>query len=235
MLFRDRRDAGRRLAERLGYLRGADCVVLGLARGGVPVAFEVAKALGAPLDVIVVRKLGVPHLPELAMGAIGEDGVRVVNTDVMHEAYVTDTELADVEAAERVVLQRRVLRYRRGRHRTPVTGRTAVVVDDGIATGATASVACRVAHGQGATRVVLATPVASARAAAELARVADEVVCLATPELFYAIGEFYDDFSPTSDEQVIAVLAKADGLRPQLRQQSRADAESQVRRRRAVP
>ena len=135
MVFADRSDAGRRLAARLRHLRGQHVVVLGLPRGGVPVAFEVARALGAPLDVIVVRKLGVPFQPELAMGAIGEDGVRVLNQEVIQRSGISAGELAAVEARERAELARRAHRYRRGRARLPLAGCTAVVVDDGVATG----------------------------------------------------------------------------------------------------
>ena len=158
--FRDRAAAGRRLAERLGYLADEDVVVLGLPRGGVPVAFEVAAALQAPLDVIVVRKLGVPYQPELAMGAIGEDGVLVLNDEVVAIAGVAEAELAALERSERAGLERLAMRFRDGRARAPLAGRTAVVVDDGIATGSTARAACQVARAHGAARVVLAVPVA---------------------------------------------------------------------------
>jgi len=170
MPFRDRAEAGRRLGQALQDLRGEDVVVLGLPRGGVPVAFEVAGALDAPLDVIVVRKLGVPFQPELAMGAIGEDGVRIVNGDVVRVARVTEGEFAVVEERERAELTRQARRFRRHRPREPLTGRTAVVVDDGIATGSTARAACHVAHAHGASRVVLAIPVAPPGSVAELRR-----------------------------------------------------------------
>ncbi len=209
MPFMNRTDAGRRLAAQLEYLRREDPVVAGLPRGGVPVAFEVAQALGAPLDVILVRKLGVPFQPELAMGAIGEDGVRVVNADVARMARVTDPQIDVVEARERVELERRARRFRRGRPRVPLEGRTVIVVDDGIATGSTARAACRVAREHGAARVVLAVPVAPPDWTARLGREADELVCLATPEPFYAVGQFYADFSPTSDDEVVACLERA--------------------------
>jgi putative phosphoribosyl transferase len=160
MYFVDRLDAGRRLAARLAYLRDADVVVLGLPRGGVPVAAEVAEALGAPLDVIVVRKLGVPFQPELGMGAIGEGGVRAINESAQWATRTTADELAAVEQRERVELERRAGRYRSGRARVELSGRTAVVVDDGVATGSTARVACLIASAQGAARVLLAVPVA---------------------------------------------------------------------------
>jgi putative phosphoribosyl transferase len=209
MRFANRAEAGRRLAERVVHLRGADPVVLGLPRGGVVVAFEIAQALAAPLDVIVVRKLGVPFRPELAMGAVGEGGVRVLNPDVLRAAGITDGELARVEQAARAELSRRVERLRRGRARVPLTGRTAVIVDDGIATGATARAGCQVARAQGAARVVLAVPVAPARAVAEFNGIADEVVCLELPVWLASIGQWYADFTQIPDERVTALLELA--------------------------
>ena len=170
-LFDDRVDAGRQLAERLESLRGQDIVVLGLPRGGVPVAFEVAKALRAPLDVLVVRKLGVPFQPELAFGAIGEGGARVINESVVREADLSEEEMAAVEAEQRVELARRSERFRRGRDPIPLAGRIAVIVDDGVATGATAKAACQVARAQGASRVVLAVPIGATRYRREFFRV----------------------------------------------------------------
>ena len=208
-MFKNRIDAGRALAERLGHLRGADLVVVGLPRGGVPVAAEVARALDAPLDVIVVRKLGVPFQPELAMGAIGEDGIRVVNDDVVRVAGVGDDEVKIVESRERAELTRRASRFRAGRARIGLGDRVVVVVDDGIATGSTARAACEVARGEGASRVVLAVPVAPPDWTRRLAGVADEFVCVETPEPFYAVGQFYRDFSQTTDEEVIACLEQA--------------------------
>jgi putative phosphoribosyl transferase len=209
MGFRDRFDAGRRLAERLGHLRDEDLVVVGIPRGGVPVASEVAQALAAPLDVIVVRKLGVPFQPELAMGAIGEDGIRVLNPEVLRMADVDEDELAVVERRERAELERRARRLRADRPRVPLGGRTVVVVDDGIATGSTVRAACEVARAYGAARVVLAVPVAPQSSILELTDIADEVVCLETPELFFAVGQWYEDFSQTSDEEVVSLLSQA--------------------------
>ncbi len=209
MVFADRVDAGQRLAARLGHLRGEPVVVLGLPRGGVPVALEVARALGAPLDVIVVRKLGVPFQPELGMGAIGEDGVRVINREVVREAMVSEEEIAGVEARERAELERRVQRLRGGRPRQPLAGRIALIVDDGIATGSTARAACQVARAQGAARVVLAVPVAPPGWQARLRAAADELICVATPAGFFAIGQYYADFSQTTDEEVAACLQRA--------------------------
>jgi putative phosphoribosyl transferase len=167
-IFEDRVEAGRRLGQRLGYLRGQDIVILGLPRGGVPVAFEVATALDAPLDVIVVRKLGVPFQPELAMGAIGEGGARVLDKHIISHVRVTEAELAAVEERERALLESRVARFRKGRTRTDLAGRTAVIVDDGIATGSTARVACRIARQLGAAKVILAVPVAPADSLGDL-------------------------------------------------------------------
>ena len=209
MPFIDRFDAGRRLGERFSYLGHEDVVVLGLPRGGVPVAFEVARALDAPLDVIVVRKLGVPFQPELGMGAIGEDGVRIINRDVVRLAQVSAHELAAVEARERIELERRARRFRGDRPRVPLAGRTAIIIDDGIATGSTARAACQVARAQGAARVILGVPVAPTHAAADLRPAADDVICLETPEAFLAIGRFYAEFSQTSDEEVLALLERA--------------------------
>lgn len=203
--FSDRVEAGRRLAGRLGHLRGQDLVVLGLPRGGVPVAFEVAKALGAPLDVIVVRKLGLPFQPELAMGAIGEGGFRVLNQAVIDRARVAPEDLTAVERREREVLRTRVAQFRRGRERVDLTGRVAVIVDDGVATGSTARVACEVARHLGAAKVVLAVPVAPIETVQEKAG-ADELVCVSTPQPFFAVGQAYGDFSPTTDEEVIVLL-----------------------------
>jgi putative phosphoribosyl transferase len=211
MSFLDRSDAGRRLADRLLHLRGADVAVLGLPRGGVPVAAEVARALGAPLDVILVRKLGVPVQPELGMGAIGEGGVRIINSEVVAIAHVTDAEIAAVEKRERAELDRRARRFRGDRRRTPLAGRTAVIIDDGIATGSTARAACQVARAQGSVRVVLAVPVAPPSARSALAADADEVICLETPGHFLAIGEWYRDFSQTSDQEVVSLLRRAAG------------------------
>lgn len=239
MRFADRTDAGQRLAKRLSHLRGEDVVVLGLPRGGVPVAFEVAKELGAPLDVIMVRKLGLPNQPELAMGAIGEGGVRVSNDDVVHRSSVTEPEIAFVEERERHELDKQAKRLRAGGKDTrgkdthgkdthekdtdktdkkdtdgksaDLTGRTAIVIDDGIATGSTAAVACEVARRRGATKVVLAVPVGAPESIEALRGICDEVVCLLTPPFFMAVGSWYDDFSSVPDSQVTAILQQACG------------------------
>jgi putative phosphoribosyl transferase len=193
-------------------VRDADAIVLGLPRGGIPVGYEIARALGSPLDVILVRKVGLPVQPELAMGAIGEDGVRLVNTEVVQAERVSEREFAEVEQRERAELHRRAERYRLDRPRAMVAGRTAIVVDDGIATGSTARAACQVARAHGAARVILAVPVAPRGTVAALGQVADQVVCLESPEPFYAIGQWYQDFSQTSDAEVVRLLrAAADG------------------------
>jgi putative phosphoribosyl transferase len=207
--FADRADAGRRLAALVSDLHQHDVVVLGLPRGGVVVAAEVARALAAPLDVILVRKLGVPIQPELAMGAIGEDGVRVVSGEVMQRAGVTSEQLASVERHARAELERQAELFRKGRPRLSLVGRTAVLVDDGVATGSSAVAACQVARAQGAARVVLAVPVGSPDAVPTLSRVADQVRCLYTPSWLGAIGQFYRNFSQISDGQVIELLRES--------------------------
>ena len=209
--FTDRVDAGAQLAERLESLRGQEAVVLALPRGGVPVAAAVAAVLDLPLDVIVVRKLGLPAQPELAMGAIGEDGVRFLNTALIERAGVSPAQLDAVERLERTVLEKRVSRLRGGRPRLDLSRKVAVIVDDGIATGATARVACRVARHLGAARVVLAVPVAAAASVRELraGTEADQVVAVGAPESFSAVGAHYADFRPTTDDEVAVILHRA--------------------------
>ncbi|WP_406364858.1 phosphoribosyltransferase family protein [Streptomyces sp. NBC_01546] len=214
MFFSNRTAAGRQLAGELARLGLVEPVVLGLPRGGVPVAAEVARVLGAPLDVIVVRKLGVPFQPEVAFGAIGEGGVRLINGATVRAAGLGERDCARVEEAERAELERRQARYRRGGERIPLTGRTVVVVDDGIATGSTASVACEVAREHEAEQVILAVPVAAPQALEQLRREADEVVCLSVPRHFSAVGQWYEDFSQVGDEEVAALLAEAARARP---------------------
>jgi predicted phosphoribosyltransferase len=207
MRFRDRDDAGRRLAERLVILRAHDPIVLGLPRGGVPVAARVADALGAELDVLVVRKLGAPGRAEFAMGAIGEDGSRFVDERSVRLLGVTSDRLDEIERLERAELERRVQQYRPGRPRLDLDGRTAIVVDDGVATGATAIVACRAARSYGASSVVAAMPVAPAAWEWTLAGEADALVAVTTPTDFVAVGQWYADFRQTTDDEVVAVLA----------------------------
>lgn len=210
MGFIDRRDGGRRLAERLVGLRDeSDVLVVGLPRGGVPVAAEVAESLLAPLDVIIVRKLGVPFQPELAMGAIGEGGVRVINDDVVRMAHVSADELAAVERRERSELERRSRRFRQGRPRVPLAGKVVVIVDDGVATGSTARAACDVARAEGAARLVLAVPVAPPDWSIRLAGAADVFVAVENPADFRAVGHFYRDFTQTDDDRVVQLLDEA--------------------------
>lgn len=209
MRYRDRTEAGRRLARRLEDMRGRDVVVLGLPRGGVPVACEVAAGIGAPLDVLVVRKPGVPRQPEPGFGAIGEHGVRVLDEDVLRQARVSEDDREEVERYERAELERLVRRYRRGREPVPLAGRTVVVVDDGLATGATAEAACRVARGRGPARVVLAVPVGADHAARRLRDVADEVICLESPRWFGSVGAWYEDFTQVEDDEVTELLERA--------------------------
>ena len=210
-LFHDRADAGRRLAQHLGPFRGQDVVVLALPRGGVPVAFEVAKALRAPLDVLVVRKLAVPFQSELAFGAIAEGGARVINDAVLKQTGLTDAEIADVEDVELAGLQWQVHLYRRERERVPLTGRLALIVDDGFVTGATAKAACQAVRAQGVDRIVIAAPVGSPDAVDTLRSCADEMVCLETPTFYFyaAVAQGYHRFRKMSDDEVIALLDEA--------------------------
>lgn len=206
-MFEDRVDAGRRLARCLDHLRGPELVVLGLPRGGVVVAAEVARALGAPLDVLVVRKLGHPARPELALGALGEEGVRVLAPGWDRDGVDREA-LAAVERREAEELRRRLVRLRAEHPRVDLHGRTALVVDDGIATGSTTRAACRVARALGAARVVVAVPVAPAAAVRQLPE-ADEVVCASTPARFQAVGLHYRDFTQTTEDEVLALLPAA--------------------------
>src|SRR5665213_2664449 len=208
--FTDRGDAGRRLAEELEFLRGERPVVLALPRGGVPVGAEIARSLGAPFDVIVVRKLGVPFQPELGFGAIGEGGIRLLDRDLIRQADLTAQDVAAVEDKERRELDRRVRLYRGERPPMDVVGRTVVIVDDGLATGATAKVAVQVVRAMGAQRIVLAVPVAPPEAIPELDAEADQVVSLATPTPFFGVGRWYEDFGQTSDDEVAVLLRQAD-------------------------
>jgi putative phosphoribosyl transferase len=204
--YRDRETAGDALAGELsGHAGRPEVLVLGLVRGGVPVAARVAAALGAPLDVLVVRKLGVPWSPEVGFGALGPGGVRVLNRDVAERLEDEDVERVTREEAEE--LSRREARYRAGRAPLDLAGRTAILVDDGLATGATAAVSVEVARRLGAARTVLAAPVGSAEAVAWLRTVADEVVCPLVPPEFGAVSRFYRDFPQTSDDEVTALLA----------------------------
>ena len=208
-MFSDRRDAGRQLAKLVGHLAGPETIVLGLPRGGVPVAAEVARALDAPMDVIVVRKLGVPGHEELAMGAIGEGGVKVLHPQVVGPLGITPDEIRAVERRESVELERRVEVFRGDGEAPDIAGRQVVIVDDGIATGSTIRAACQVARAQGAARVVIAVPVAPDGWERRMSDVADEMICVSSPRRFGAIGAFYRDFRQTSDDEVTALLTTA--------------------------
>jgi predicted phosphoribosyltransferase len=208
--FADRRDAGRTLAKHLsGYRDRADVVVLGLPRGGVPVAFEVASALKAPLDVLIVRKLGVPGHRELAMGAIASGGVRVVNDELVRMLGIGDDDIAETTLRERAELERREQRYRRGRPALALEDRTVIVVDDGIATGSTMQAALSALRQLDPKELIVATPIASEAACESLAEFADDVVCASTPEPFRAVGQGYRRFDQTTDDEVEELLTSA--------------------------
>lgn len=211
MRFHDRIDAGRQLADRLDqFAKQPDVVVLGLPRGGMPVANEVAARLGAPLDVFLVRKLGVPGHPELAMGAIAEGGIEVLSRDLIRELGVPDALVERVAVRERLELERRDTLYRGNRHAVPVRNRTVILVDDGLATGSTMQAAILSLRQRGPKRIVVAVPVGAKETCQSLARTADEIVCVATPEPFNAVGLWYEDFSQTSDEEVRRLLGSSD-------------------------
>ncbi len=205
-LFRDRQDAGKKLARHLRRYAERAPIVLGLPRGGVPVAYEVARALDAPLDVCVVRKIGAPFEPELGIGAVAEDGAVWVNREAMKLVGVTEQELRELIAEKQAEVAERVQRFREGAPPLDVTGRLVLVVDDGIATGGTAHAALVTLRARGAARVVLAVPVGAAESLGELTSVADEVVCPHAEEAFYAVGQWYEDFEATSDDDVVQLL-----------------------------
>jgi len=207
MRFKDRRHAGEILGASLARMEPEDPVVYALPRGGVPVGAEVANALGCPLDVLVVRKIGVPFQPELAMGAIAERGVIVRNSDVISQAMIDEDEFAAAVRQERRELERRVATYRAGAEPVPASGRTALIVDDGLATGSTAQAAVAVLQKMGAREVWVAVPVAPRDTAARLAKTADRVVVVEQPASFGAVGSWYRDFTQTSDDEVRSLLA----------------------------
>jgi erythromycin esterase-like protein/predicted phosphoribosyltransferase len=231
--FQDRRDAGRRLAARLQHYAGRpDVVVLGLARGGVPVAFEVAQALGAPLDVAVVRKLGVPGQEELAMGAIASGGARVLNDELMSQWNIPDEDLRKVEERERRELERREQLYRGDRQPIALHDRTVLLVDDGLATGSTMRAAAHYVRATGAKRVIAAAPVAAPDVCDRLGSEVDAAICLMEPNPFWAVGIWFDDFRPTTDEEVRELLRKASerpGLDPHSHETSSGQLADQLR------
>jgi putative phosphoribosyl transferase len=214
MIFRNRQEAGLKLASRLGkYANRKDVIVLGVPRGGVPVAFEVATTLNLPLDIFVLRKLGVPWHEELAFGAIGSGGVRVLNESVVEEFGISDVEIALMTRAEGEELERRERLYRGSRPPLAVLGRTIILVDDGIATGSSIRAAIQALRQMKPAAIVVATPVAPQETCNRLQHEVDELVCVEMPEPFYAIGEFYNDFSQVSDDQVNELLDSASRLR----------------------
>ena len=209
-MFQDRFDAGRSLASKLSHLaHRSDVVVLALPRGGVPVAYEVARALNAPLDIFVVRKLGLPGYAELAMGAIASGGVRVLNEGLVRELAITEDVIDAVVAKEERELERRERQYRDGRPPIEVEGRTVIIVDDGLATGSSMRVAALALKNRKPAHVVVAVPVAARETCAEFESEVDQVICAATPEPFWAVGQWYRDFSQTSDEEVRELLRRA--------------------------
>lgn len=213
MRFSDRRDAGRQLAERLPKIDPENSVVIALPRGGVPVGAVVAESLGVPLDVILVRKIGAPMQPELAVGAVtdGEEMQVTVNEDIKAELGLTDADVEELARKQLPEIERRRKIYYEGRKPTPLAGKTVVVVDDGVATGATVNSALRLIRRQKPARLILALPVAPADAIRRLEKHADEVVCLSTPTPFFAVGAHYVDFSQVEDAEVVEILRQSHG------------------------
>ncbi len=208
--FPNRAEAGRLLAEKLEKYAGRDdVIVLGLPRGGVPVAYEVARALGVPLDVFIVRKLGLPGFEELAVGAIASGGVRVLNEDVMRALPNADQLIESVTAKETIELERREQTYREGRSPPDLRDRIVILVDDGLATGATMRAAVAALRQRGVAKIVVAAPVGAPDTCREFEHEVDEIVCAIAPEFFQAVGQYYEDFSQTSDEEVRELLSRA--------------------------
>lgn len=214
LYFEDRRDAGRRLATELQRVTLNDPVILGLPRGGIPVAYEVAAALRAPLDVMVVRKLGAPFQPELAVGAIASGNVRVINEDLVASIWGLDESVVDeIAARERVELERREKLYRGDQPMPKLEQRDVVLVDDGLATGATMRAAVEAVRSRQPSRIIVAVPTGSGEAVRSIGRIADRVICLDTPEFFHAVGQSYRRFDQTTDEEVRDLLESARRLR----------------------
>jgi putative phosphoribosyl transferase len=210
MIFRDREDAGRRLAARLEHYKGKEgALVLALPRGGVAVGYEVALALGCPLDIIIIRKIGFPGQPELAVGAVAETGAVVLNENIIAMGHVSRGYIDGEAEALRGAIARRKELYRGGEGVPPVKGKTVIVVDDGVATGATMKAAIAALKEERPARLVAALPVSSREAEKDIGSMVDEWVCLSTPEEFFAIGSFYEDFAQVSDEEVVELLSKA--------------------------
>ena len=208
--FRDRTDAGRRLAHELRkYARRSDVLVLALPRGGVPVAYEVAQALDAPLDVFIVRKLGLPQYQELAIGAIASGGVRVLNEALIRAAGVSQVDIEAVTAVEERELNRRLRRYRGDRPFPEIAERTVILIDDGLATGSTMQAAVTALRQERPAAIVVAVPTAPPETCDAFRGLVDEVVCAVTPEPFYGVGLWYEDFSQTTDEEVHELLEHA--------------------------
>jgi putative phosphoribosyl transferase len=208
--FADRAEAGKRLAEALsGYAGRADVLVLALPRGGVPVAYEVAQTLAVPMDLWLVRKLGVPGQEELAMGAIAGNDTRILNRDIINVLNIDRTTIDAVIVKEQAELERRNLLYRQGRPSPNVEGKTIIIIDDGLATGATMRAAIASLRQAGAAKIIAAVPVGAASTCGKVEQEADELVYLYTPEPFYGVGQWYSDFSQTSDESVLALLESA--------------------------
>lgn len=211
MLYKDRKDAGKQLGEALLKFKSEDTVVLGIPRGGVVVAAEVARVLNAPLDVIIPRKLGAPHNPEVAIGAVTQDGTVIKDEVMVRRLGITDSQIDSMAEGVLDEIERRVAVYRNGKEGLNIRSKTVIVVDDGIATGFTVQAALQSVRNAGSKKLVLAIPVAPADTLSLLREKVDELVCIHAPEIFYAVGQFYVDFEQTSDDEVIEALSKNNG------------------------
>jgi len=213
IIFKDRVEAGKMLAEKCLHLKGtADVLVFGIPRGGLPVAFEIAKVLRCPLDVFLVRKLGLPYHEELAMGAIAQGGIKYLNEDVIGYSRVTESDIQAVVVKEQQELDRRYAKYRGNRKPFNLVGKTVILVDDGLATGATMKAAILAVKTQQPKKVIVATPVSAQDTCREIAEMVEEVICIEAPEWFSAVGEWYQSFPQTTDEEVIEILKQGDAL-----------------------